>query len=64
MFDQVTSDFTGFVGIVDGEKSWIARYIGCSHMPSAVYAIELMSEDEEQEPEAASSEEYDQDFPE
>ena len=46
-----TTDFQGCVGLVSSEHSWIARVIGCGHMPSGVYAAymnaELDDEDDE-----------------
>lgn len=42
---NVTTKFTGFIGLVAPEHSWVARTIGCAHMPSGVYAA-VLEEDE------------------
>lgn len=44
---EVTNKFTGFVGLIAPELSWVARMIGCGHMPSGIYAATLEDEDDE-----------------
>ena len=40
--DQSTTlKFSGFVGLVDAPKSWVARLIGCKNAPSGVYAAHV-----------------------
>lgn len=47
--NHVTNKFTGFVGLIAPEHSWVARMIGCTHMPSGVYAATLEDEDDEED---------------
>lgn len=52
-----TQKFRHFIGLVAPEHSWVARSIGCSHMPNGVYAAALDDEDDEDNEE----DEYDDD---
>jgi transcription elongation factor SPT4 len=49
--NHVTNKFTGFVGLVAPEHSWVARMIGCTHMPSGIYAATLEDDDEDDDAE-------------
>lgn len=52
----VTSDFQGCIGLVSSEHSWVARVVGCSHMPSGVYAAYLNAELEDEDDEELRAE--------
>jgi transcription elongation factor SPT4 len=49
--NHVTNKFTGFVGLVAPEHSWVARMIGCTHMPSGIYAATLEDDEEDDDAE-------------
>lgn len=51
-----TPNFSGFVGLVDSNSSWVARLIGCAGAPSGVYAAHV-DEDEDEEEEEEEGEE-------
>lgn len=43
--EHTTNRFFHAVGLVAPQHSWIARVIGCSHMPTSVYAAALEEEE-------------------
>jgi RNA polymerase subunit RPABC4/transcription elongation factor Spt4 len=42
---STTAKFGGFVGIVDGKSSWVARLIGRATAPPGVYAADIQQDD-------------------
>jgi RNA polymerase subunit RPABC4/transcription elongation factor Spt4 len=38
---QTTTKFTGYVGIIDAQSSWVARLIGRSRAPPGIYAAQV-----------------------
>mmetsp|Transcript_76825 Transcript_76825/g.89259 ORF Transcript_76825/g.89259 Transcript_76825/m.89259 type:complete len:131 (-) Transcript_76825:68-460(-) len=45
LVEHTTNRFFHAVGLVAPQHSWIARVIGCSHMPTSVYAAALEEEE-------------------
>ena len=39
--EHTTRDFAGFVGVVSGEGSWVARLLGKTGVPCGVYAAQI-----------------------
>ena len=40
--ERTTQQFYGHVGVVDSNRSWVARLIGVEGMPSGVYAVRVL----------------------
>ena len=47
LHNYATARFSGFVGIISAEQSWVAKLIGCGKMPTGVYAAHVEPDDED-----------------
>ena len=45
--DATTNNYTGFIGVIDGQSSWVARLIGKQGAKSAIYAATIHLDDAE-----------------
>jgi RNA polymerase subunit RPABC4/transcription elongation factor Spt4 len=56
-----TKNFSGYVGVIDAERSWVARLIGCESAPTGVYAAHVADDDEDDDDEESEYEDEDDD---
>ena len=47
--EYTTAKFSGYVGIINGEGSWVARLLSKVDKPPGVYAAQVEADDDEEE---------------
>eukprot|EP01098_Paradermamoeba_levis_P012962 TRINITY_DN5792_c0_g2_i1.p1 TRINITY_DN5792_c0_g2~~TRINITY_DN5792_c0_g2_i1.p1 ORF type:complete len:130 (-),score=1.75 TRINITY_DN5792_c0_g2_i1:19-408(-) len=59
--EDVTAKFSGYVGIINGEGSWVARLLSKTDKPAGVYAAQIHGDDDDDDGEEHHDDDDDDD---